>query len=133
MATKTQQAAAQTPPAVGDPHAVYPTHYDVKIHTLRPEGTCRATASVNINGCFAVRGVKVMESSRGLFVSMPSRKTQDGYKEICFPVTAEFRNQLYGAVMDAYHQALELAQAPPQASPVQQAEAPRNGQQMAGM
>ena len=25
MATKTQQAAAQTPPAVGDPHAVYPT------------------------------------------------------------------------------------------------------------
>ena len=67
------------------------------------------------------------------FVSMPSRKTQDGYKEICFPVTAEFRNQLYGAVMDAYHQALELAQAPPQASPVQQAEAPRNGQQMAGM
>lgn len=39
---------------------------------------------------------------------MPSRKTQDGYKEICFPVTAEFRNQLYGAVMDAYHQALEL-------------------------
>ena len=28
MATKTQQAAAQTPPAVGDPHAVYPTNYD---------------------------------------------------------------------------------------------------------
>ncbi len=95
-----------------------------------PEPTHPAT----IDGCFAVRGIKLVEGGKdGLFVSMPSRKTQDGYKEICFPVTAEFRNQLYGAVMDAYHQALELAQAPPQASPVQQAEAPRNGQQMAGM
>ena len=98
---------------------------DVRINSMYPPGTqggTRAYASATIDGCFA-----------GLFVSMPSRKTQDGYKEICFPVTAEFRNQLYGAVMDAYHQALELAQAPPQASPVQQAEAPRNGQQMAGM
>ena len=98
------------------------------------QGGTRAYASATIDGCFAVRGIKLVEGGKdGLFVSMPSRKTQDGYKEICFPVTAEFRNQLYGAVMDAYHQALELAQAPPQASPVQQAEAPRNGQQMAGM
>ena len=107
MATKTQQAAAQTPPAVGDPHAVYPTHYDVKIHTLRPEGTCRATASVNINGCFAVRGVKVMESSRGLFVSMPSYKAGNGeYKDICFPCTKEARMEFNNAVISAYRQAL---------------------------
>ena len=131
MATKTQQAAAQTPPAVGDPHAVYPTHYDVKIHTLRPEGTCRATASVNINGCFAVRGVKVMESSRGLFVSMPSRKTQDGYKDICFPVTAEFRKELHQAVLGAYEQALTMAQtAAPQTAAPQEEQA---GPQMAGL
>ena len=110
---------------------------DVRITSMYPpgvQGGIRAYASATIAGCFAVRGIKIVEGGKdGLFVSMPSRKTQDGYKEICFPVTAEFRNQLYGAVMDAYHQALELAQAPPQASPVQQAEAPRNGQQMAGM
>ena len=110
---------------------------DVRINSMYPPGTqggTRAYVSATIDGCFAVRGIKLVEGGKDcLFVSMPSRKTQDGYKEICFPVTAEFRNQLYGAVMDAYHQALELAQAPPQASPVQQAEAPRNGQQMAGM
>ena len=105
MATKTQQAAAQTPPAVGDPHAVYPTHYDV---TLRPEGACRATASVNINGCFAVRGVKVMESSRGLFVSMPSYKAGNGeYKDICFPCTKEARMEFDNAVISAYRQGYE--------------------------
>lgn len=106
---------------------------DVRINSMYPPGTkggTRAYASATIDGCFAVRGIKLVEGGKdGLFVSMPSRKTQDGYREICFPVTAEFRNQLYGAVMDAYHQALELAQA----NPVQQTEAPQNGQQMAGM
>ena len=107
MATKTQQAAAQTPPAVGDPHAVYPTHYDVKIHTLRPEGTCKATASVNINGCFAVRGVKLMEGSNGLFVSMPGQINSKGeIKDICFPYTREARAELESAVVTAYQQAL---------------------------
>ena len=32
-------------------------------------------------------------------MSMPSRKTQDGYKDICFPVTEEFRNELKQAVL----------------------------------
>ena len=69
---------------------------------------------------------------RDRFVSMPSRKTQDGYKDICFPVTAEFREQLHKSVLYAYQQAITQAQAPPapqQAAPEQAAP----GQQMAGM
>ena len=38
---------------------------------------------------------------------MPSRKTTEGYKEVCFPVTAEFREHLHNAVLSAYQQALE--------------------------
>ena len=64
-----EQKPAEATHSTGDSHAVYPTHYDVKIHTLRPEGPCKATASVNINGCFAVRGVKVMESINPLEIS----------------------------------------------------------------
>ena len=37
--------------------------YDVKIQSIRPEGTMKATATVNINDAFAVRGVKLMEGS----------------------------------------------------------------------
>lgn len=44
-------------------------------------------------------------------MSMPSRKTQDGYKDICFPVTEEFRNELKQAVLGAYGEALSMAQA----------------------
>ncbi len=123
---------------------------EIKISSMYPpgqQGSTRAYASATIGGCFAVRGIKVVEGGRdGLFVSMPSRKTTDGYKEVCFPVTAEFRNELHNAVLDAYQQALTMGQAPP----VQQegtggetpqenrqeaagGEAPQEGQQMAGM
>ena len=74
---------------------------DIRITSMYPpgqQGGTRAYASATIDGCLAVRGIKVVEGGRdGLFVSMPSRKTQDGYKEVCFPVTAEFREQLHSA------------------------------------
>lgn len=108
---------------------------DIRIHSMYPpgqKGGIRAYASATIDGCFAVRGIKVVEGGeeKGLFVAMPSRKTLDGYKEICCPVTKEFREQLHKAVMDAYQQAITMTQNPP--AP-QQAAAPQNGQQMAGM
>lgn len=71
---------------------------DVRITSMYPpgvQGGIRAYASATIAGCFAVRGIKIVEGGKdGLFMSMPSRKTQDGYKDICFPVTEEFRNEL---------------------------------------
>lgn len=88
-----------------------PFQYDVKIHTLYPEGSCRALASVNLNGNFAIRGIKVMEGSNGLFISMPSYRAGNGeYKDICFPCTREARNQMNEAVLDAYQQALSQGQ-----------------------
>ena len=84
---------------------------DVRITSMYPpgvQGGIRAYASATIAGCFAVRGIKIVEGGKdGLFMSMPSRKTQDGYKDICFPVTEEFRNELKQAVLGAYGEAHE--------------------------
>ena len=45
---------------------------DVRINRLIPgDGNVRAVASANFDGCFAVKNIKVMEGSKGLFVSMP--------------------------------------------------------------
>ena len=86
-------------------------HYDVKIQSIRPEGTLKATATVNINDAFAIRGIKLMEGSKGLFVSMPSYKAGNGeYKDICFPCTAEARKEFDQAVLSAYEQALTQSQ-----------------------
>lgn len=87
---------------------------DVRITSMYPpteNGGIRAYASATIDGCLGIWGIKIVEGGEsGLFVSMPSRKGVDGYKDICFPVTAEFREELNGAVMNAYRHALGLSQ-----------------------
>jgi len=116
----------------------YPMKVDVKIGSIRPEGNVRAFASINLNDCLAIRNVKVMDSAKGLFVAMPSYKARNGeYKDICFPVTKEFREQLNQAVVDAYRQALAQSQSPNQQKaadtpPFDQAPEQRAGMQMAG-
>lgn len=86
--------------------------YDVKIHSIRPDGNPCATASVNIYGDFAVRGVKVMSGTKGLFISMPSYKAGNGeYKDICFPCTKEAKAAFDEAVIEAYQQVLAQGQA----------------------
>lgn len=76
------------------------------ISKLENGGSTKALASVVINGELAVRGIKVMESEKGAFVALPSRKIGNEYKEIAFPVTAEAREALNNAVLDSYNKLL---------------------------
>lgn len=87
-----------------------PLQFDVRIQSIRPRESIKGTASVNINGAFAIRGVKIIEGSNGLFVSMPSYKAGNEYKDICFPITQECRKQLHEAVIGAYEQAISQGQ-----------------------
>ncbi len=91
------QGDAQTEQAV----QTKPLDFDVRIHSIKPNESIKGTASVNINGAFAIRGVKIIEGSNGLFVSMPSYKVGNEYKDICFPITQECRKQLNDAVIGA--------------------------------
>ena len=102
---------------------VLPMEMDVRIHSLSTSGNVLANASVTLNGCFAIRGVKVIDGEKGPFVSMPSYKGRDGYKDICFPCTKEFRQQFQQTVLDAYQQALTQLPQRQQVSPQEQ-EAP---------
>ena len=79
---------------------------DVKIHSISTSGSMLAKASVTLGGCFAVHKIKVMNSEKGPFVSMPGYKTQNGYKDICFPCTPEFHKQFQQTVLSAYRQEL---------------------------
>jgi len=83
-----------------------PTSISVKIHSVHTSGPLLANASIDLNGCFAVRGVKVVQGEHGPFVSMPSYKAGDGYKDTCFPCTKEFREHFHNAVLSAYQQEL---------------------------
>lgn len=67
-----------------------------------------ATASLIIEGCFVVKGLKVFEGTNGYFVAMPNRKTQNGeYKDIAFPTDKETREQIQCTVLEEYERKLQ--------------------------
>ena len=72
------------------------------------KGSILAYASVELGGCFAVTGIKIVEGKDGPFVAMPSHFGKDKqHRDICFPTTAVMREALNAVVMDAYREALE--------------------------
>ena len=111
----------KTTPQIAPVREASPMEMEVKIHALSTNGNVLANASVTLNGCFAIRGIRVVNGESGLFVSMPSYKGRDGYKDICFPCTKEFHQQFNDTVVAAYQQALtqlpqrqqEAQEAPP--------------------
>jgi len=79
---------------------------DVKIYLPKNPSALLATASVCLEGCFIIRGVKVIEGSKTVFVSMPSRRVDEEYHDVCYPSTKEFRQEFDQAVLDAYAEAV---------------------------
>ena len=75
----------------------------------------KAFASANIGGAFAIHGIRVVDSQKGLFVSMPQNSYKDGNgntkcSDVFHAGTAEARTELNDKVMDAYEQAIQEQQ-----------------------
>lgn len=107
MSSKSQNKPA---PQSAPVREAAPMEMEVKIHSLSTSGSVLANASVTLNGCFAVRGIKVINGENGPFVSMPSYKGRDGYKDVCFPCTREFKQAFDSVVLEAYQQEMSLRQ-----------------------
>ena len=94
----------------------------------------KAIVSVNIGGAFAIHGLRVIDSQKGLFVQMPQNSFQrDGkteYSDIFHPITAEARSELNSKVLEAYEQKLTEAESESEDSDEQDEEAPAFGQSM---
>lgn len=103
---------------------VSPMEMDVRIFPYRGDGPVAATASVTLNGCFAVRDVRIMEGKNGLFVSMPRRKVKGEYRDVCYPCTKDFKQQFDQKVLEAYEQS--------QVQEAQKSPAPKEGQEENG-
>lgn len=78
------------------------------------EGGLKANASILLNGVFKVTGIRIGISQKGnVFVSMPDYKTgrlddngKDIYQDIAYPVTRQFRQELYDEVVKEFHAAM---------------------------
>lgn len=93
--------------------AAAPLDFTVSVRPIEPKGNLLAFASVCFGNSFVVDDFKVLQSEKGLFVGMPSkpdRSSASGYRDTAKPITAEFRATLTGAVVAAYHAAIEKLQ-----------------------
>ncbi|MFA7331574.1 MAG: SpoVG family protein [Candidatus Delongbacteria bacterium] len=80
---------------------------------LRDEERLKAFVNITFDDVFVIRGLKVIEGQRGVFVCMPSRRMDDGsHRDIAHPISNEFRQEIEEQVLAAYHR-LASGQAPP--------------------
>ena len=85
-----------------------PLDVSVKITPVTKDGNLLAFANVTLGGCFAVTGIRVMDSEKGIFVAMPDKKNSKGeYHDVCFPTTPEMRKALHSAVLGEYQHTME--------------------------
>ncbi|KMQ52905.1 regulatory protein SpoVG [Chitinispirillum alkaliphilum] len=75
--------------------------------TLRNEDKLKAFASITLDDCFVVRGLKVINGSQGYFVSMPSRRRRDGsFQDLAHPINNDMRKVIEDKVLDAFESEL---------------------------
>jgi len=106
----------KTLPQETEQAAASPFNLDVTVRPIEPKGNLVAFASLKINDCFVIDDFKVLQNSKdnSLFVGMPSKPDKNsttGYRDTARPITKEFRAELTGAVVAAYHAEVEKLQA----------------------
>jgi len=76
----------------------------VRLYRYEGDSTAKAFVDVAI-GDYIVKGFKVVEGEKGLFVSMPREKSKQGKWFDCFyTVTPEAKQRLVDTVMTAYRE-----------------------------
>jgi stage V sporulation protein G len=76
----------------------------VRLHRFEGDSKTKAFADISI-GHFVVKGLRVVEGKKGLFLAMPQEKSKDGkWYDTFFPATKEAREVLNDLVLNAYQQ-----------------------------
>lgn len=76
---------------------------NVKVIKTEDNYKVKGIASITIDDSFVVHDIKILESEKGLFVAMPSRRLPSGeFKDIAHPINAEARELMQKAILSEY-------------------------------
>ena len=97
--------------------AVEMPSFAVKVTPFERDGSnIKGLARIYLDDSFVINNVSVLQGKDNVFVAMPSYKTRQTdeqgkaiYQDVCYPVTKEFREKLYDALMDCYQQERDKA------------------------
>jgi len=77
------------------------------------EDKLKAYVTITLDGCFVVRGLKVIHGTSGLFVAMPAKRRKDGsFKDIAHPLNTETRERMERLILSEYDRELARDPAP---------------------
>ena len=75
-----------------------------KLYRIEDDSKMKGSASVIIDDCFKVTGIKIIEGTNGLFLSMPSRKLKDGTnRDVVYPINSETRQLFNDVILTEYN------------------------------
>lgn len=84
---------------------------EVKIFRMENKGKLLAYANVVLNNSIVLRGIKIINGSRGVFIAMPAKANakRKGNKFIEFyhPINSETRAELTHAILKKYEETLD--------------------------
>ena len=75
----------------------------VRLYRFSGEGATKAMCDISLADEFLVKGLRIVEGKKGLFVSMPRQAGKDGkWYDSAGPLTDGMRETLSEAVLSAY-------------------------------
>ena len=81
---------------------------DVRVRRVAKEGKMKAVVSITIDNEFVIHDIKVIEGEKGLFISMPSRKSADGeYRDIAHPINSDTRKRIQDLILTKYEESAD--------------------------
>lgn len=82
---------------------------DVKIFPFKDNciGRIRALVNIALNDAIIIRGLRIMKSDKGLFLSYPVDPIGTDYHSIVVPVTRELREYIENTVIKQYNKEVE--------------------------
>lgn len=67
------------------------------------EEVLRAFVNITIDGCFMVRGLKIIDNDGKMFVAMPNKKSKNGmFRDVAHPLNSKTRRKIQDLVMTHY-------------------------------
>jgi stage V sporulation protein G len=87
---------------------------EVRVHILDTSNSnLRAYASITVDDCFVVHGLKVLQGDHGLFVGMPRRKRGNSPpQDVAHPLNTDTRRHIEATVLDSYAELVAQTKAP---------------------
>ena len=73
-----------------------------RVHVLNGTGNIRAFVDLSIEDSFVIKGVKVMEGEKGLYVAMPTEQGKDGrWYNVVIALSREVKDEVDRVVLEA--------------------------------